>query len=119
MSLHDEAVRHLGVLFMTTTLLGTAVACSGRATGPTPTPGPGTTAPVTISPAVLQASVSDPVRPDGRFEIMPSVTFSAAGSATMVKDVNFAFVVDADRGREPFWYTPVTSAEGRSRNSSR
>jgi hypothetical protein len=97
MSFHRQTARRWAVLLVTLGLLGTVTACSRSTTGPSQTPGPSATGPVTISPALLEASVNDPVRPDGRFVITPSVTFSAAGTATAVKEVNFAFVVDADR----------------------
>jgi hypothetical protein len=97
MSFHRRAARHGTVLLVTLGLVGTVTACTRSTTGPSQTPGPSATGPVTISPALLEASVNDPVRPDGRFAITPSVTFSAVGAATAVKEVTFAFVVDADR----------------------
>jgi hypothetical protein len=98
MFVHGQRARQLEAVFFAIALLGAGgIACSDRTTGPSPTPGPSATGPVTISPARLEASLSEPVRPEGRYLINPSVTFSAAGTVTMVKEVTFAFVVDADR----------------------
>jgi hypothetical protein len=97
MFVRGQRARQLEAVLFAFALLGAGIACSGPTTGPSPTPGPSATGPIIISPARLEASLSEPVRADGRYLINPSVTFSAAGTATMVKEVTFAFVVDADR----------------------
>lgn len=106
MSILGQFAKTVGTFAVTSILLGSAIACSGsESPGPTsPTPGaaistnPPPTGAVTISPVHIQASLNSPTRSDGRYVIDPLVTFSAAGTnAAMVKDVRFAFVVDADR----------------------
>ena len=98
MSRLGHSARTAGTLAISA-LVGSAFACNG--TGPTSPPAPSGTITIsptqTSSPPALSAAFSDQSI-TGRYVINPSVTFSAGNTdVSVVREVRFSFVVDADR----------------------